>query len=68
MKKDDIIPSSLVFVIRSDVILEGIKFRAPSNSATDKSVSLIKLLRYYLCAFLAAVYVLLICKFLTLFR
>ena len=62
-KEGDIILNSWVFEIRSDVILEGIKF-----SATAKSVSFMKLLRYYFCAVLLAVYVLLVCEFLTLFR
>ena len=39
-----------------------------ANSALAKSVSFMKLLRYYFCAVLLAVYVLLVCEFLTLFR
>ena len=67
-KEGDIILNSWVFEIRSDVILEGIKFRAPTNSATAKSVLFMKLLRYYFCAVLLAVYVLLVYEFLALFR
>ena len=53
------------FSVFKNVILEGMKFRAPTNSARAKSVSPMKLLKYYFCAILLVVNVLLIREFLT---
>ena len=53
--------------MRNHVILKGIEFSAATNRVAGISIFIFELLSYYSCDILQAVYVLLICLFITLF-
>ena len=53
--------------MHNNVILEGIEFSATTNKVAGIIIFILELLSYYSCAILQAVYVLLICLFITLF-